>query len=154
MVMTREVRFTVRVLAVWVALSAAGTVLGQSISSVTTSPAFPSTSDIVVATVTGEQGSTDLFVQSWIVDPTPSSVTLGLYWASAGTGLPVVLPWYADYPLGTFSPGSYSLTVTSFYGFQQVDQKTAEFNVTPEPATLLLLAAGGVMTVQRRRRAL
>jgi hypothetical protein len=66
---------------------------------------------------------------------------------------PVVTPWTYSRPIGTLSADTYNLTVRTFdyYSGMPKDTYMIDFEVIPEPVTLLLLSFGALALRSRNR---
>ncbi len=136
-----------KLLFVLVAMSGVAGIGNASITDISIQPATPTFNDDISVLVSGvESSSMGIVDSSLTVDNT--SIELDIYLQEGM--LPVVTPWTHSENIGMLAIGTYDLMVNTIYAPDVSDTFTTSFEVVPEPATLLLLAMGGLM--MRRKR--
>ena len=114
-------------------------------------PEAPTIHDSIDIISSAIAGSGPVAVENTLFQYDGTNLTLDLY---LNVGMfTVMTPWSYTETIGTLPAGTYDLTVTAYYdysGFIDSEDYFTSFEVViPEPASLLLLAFGGVL-IRRR----
>ncbi|MFZ9034261.1 MAG: PEP-CTERM sorting domain-containing protein [Anaerohalosphaeraceae bacterium] len=132
--------------------------LGQSISEgsldyISITPSQPTASDLIELFAGGETPTNYAGLDSTNFSAVGNDLTWDIYY-SLGM-FQVIDNWDTSDIIGILAPGSYDLTVRVYVkgpadAFHTLDDVGYEsFNVTPEPATLVLMALGGLLIRKR-----
>ncbi len=118
-----------------------------SITDVQISPENPSINDIITIETDGSIPGGTIFFDESIFAQDEFAVQLDLYF-TGGSGPQVPQPWFHDEEIGILSQGSYDLSVQAYWRNSSTadyilhDTYPTNFEVIPEPASILLLLAG------------
>ncbi len=96
-------------------------------STLSVSPANPTTSDTIYIYVAGSKSGTDIFLVGSSVTLNGSNVDISLHWASSGIGLTVLVPWDTTFKIGPLAAGTYTANLTG--SFMLVQQNNVQFTV-------------------------
>ena len=124
-----------------------------SIGEVYITPEIPSTTDLITIFASGTEGSTVTIEDSdFLQDGT--SLELDIFIIVGH--LTIISPWEHSEVIGSLPAGTYNLTVSTFDKYDPIynDTFSTTFEVVPEPASLLFLAAGslGMCRFSKRHR--
>jgi len=103
---------------------------GYYISSVTVSPAGPTTATPVKVTVTGNAPATNYQLDHTNLWRLGNMFFLDMYWDSTGMGGMALTPYTHEESLGTLTEGQYVAYVRSFYDGLMRQSKSVSFKVT------------------------
>jgi hypothetical protein len=103
---------------------------GYYISSVTVSPASPTTTTPVKVTVTGNAPATNYHLDHADLSRIANMFFLDMYWDSTGMGGMALTPYTHEESLGTLTAGQYVVYVRSFYDGLMRQSKSVSFKVT------------------------
>ncbi len=126
-----------------------------SITDVQISPDNPSIYDIITLETDGWIGMGTLFFDESIFAQDEYVLQLDLYF-TGGTGPQIPQPWFRDEEIGILSQGSYDLSVQAYWRNSSTsdyilhDSYSTNFEVIPEPASILLLQAGVPLLKKRK----
>jgi hypothetical protein len=132
-------------------------VMGIAITSVQILPDEPSTVDAITIRSEGRFPGGTLFYDASVFTMQGLSLQLDLYF-TGGTGPQIPQPWWREDGIGRLSSGSYDVLVQAYWRASETasyvlhDDRAVDFEVVPEPGTLLLLAAGGLVALRRGGR--
>jgi len=97
---------------------------------VTVIPAQPSTDDEVFLLIEGQRLSTDMYIQSIIVQQSGNGFTVNIDFSSEGFGLPALSPFDTTVSLGHLAAGAYSATVTGSGFGTPYNSQSADWTVS------------------------
>ena len=117
-----------------------------SINNVQISPDNPSIYDIITIETDGSIPGGGIALDESVFTQDEYALQLDLYYTDiAGPAIPQ--PWFHDEEIGILSEGSYDLSVQTYWrvgtaDYILTDTYSTDFEVVPEPASILLLLAG------------
>ena len=126
-----------------------------SISDVQVDPEEPSLSDIITFDVFGGFSHAGVTFTESQFSTNAFSLELDLFFTE-GFGPLIPTGWSHSEEIGTLSAGTYDLTTQAYWrsspGYEYIlhDTFPLEFEVVPEPATILLFSLGGVILNRTR----
>lgn len=114
-------------------------------------PQQPTINDIITIVTSGIEGGRPVVIEGSNFERNGTSLQLDIDLFVGPYAM--VTPWSHSEVIGTLSAGLYDLTVRTFEDTDVLDTYLYEFEVTPEPATVLLLVLGaiGIRTSNRRK---
>lgn len=120
---------------------------GTTITDVQISPIQPSVFDIITIESEGAFPSGTNWFDTSVFTVDEHSLQLDLYF-TGGFGPQIPEPWSHDEVIGTLSQGNYDLLVQAYWRSSGAadyilhDDYSVNFEVVPEPASILLLGSG------------
>ncbi len=126
-----------------------------SIDDVQISPDNPSIYDIITIETEGSIPGGGIAFDESIFAQDAYALQLDLYF-TAQTGTQIPKPWFHNEEIGILSQGSYDLSVQSYRRISDMtdyilqDTYSTNFEVIPEPASILLLLAGMPLLKKRK----
>jgi hypothetical protein len=110
-------------------------------------PEFPSTTDSVVIQVSGDVFDTSVEIADPVINIVDDQILITIDTSHVGFGLPVVLSYTVDVPIGAFPAGDYGFKVTLWETYEPfstfLDSVTGNFSVTPLVPTLSMFSIVG-----------
>ena len=119
--------------------------------SVEISPTEPTINDPIDILVSGAEVTGGVIIDSSELTISGNSLNLDIY-LNVGN-YDVVTPWSHEEPVGTLTEGFYDLTVNTYKNSVFKDTNSMDFQVTPEPSSIIFLAIGmlGIFKIKRKR---
>ena len=101
------------------------------ITSVRVLPSAPTECDNLIVHVEGDLPASNYFYASSNSVVTSNTITVHLYYASTGFGLPAITPFTHNEPIGSVTVGGYAVIVLLYFNGSQVDQSGTNTTVGP-----------------------